>query len=129
MTNTGLTHLASADDDDLLLRKVMTENPFRQLDRDAANRGGAAADAGLGADFFHGLERLLKYPIQHWASEVRRARRFISSLHLAGNFSLTQHHRIETTGNAKQMAHGFNAFVEVSMQAKNELTAARHRQI
>src|SRR5882724_7700726 len=122
MTSTCLTQLTSTDDDDLMLREVMTENPFRQLDRDAANRGGTAADAGLGADFFRGLERLLKYPIQHWASEVRGARRFISSLHLAGNLCLTQHHRIETTGNAKQMAHGFNAFVEVTMQAKVELT-------
>src|SRR5882724_2739214 len=122
MTNTCLTQLTSTDDDDLVLREVMTKNPFRQLDRDAANRGCAATNAALGADLFHGLERLLKYPVQHWASEVRRARRFISSLHLAGNLCLTQHHRIETTGNTKQMAHGFNALVEVTMQAKVELT-------
>src|SRR5882724_9928652 len=128
MTNTCLTQLTSTDDDDLVLRKVMTKNPFRQLDRDAANRGCAAADAGLGADFLDGLERLLKYPIQHWASEVRRPSRFIRGLHLAGNLCLTQHHRIEAAGDAKEMAHRFTLFNDVTMQTKVMLTASHRLQ-
>src|SRR6267154_283621 len=128
MTNACLTQLTSTDDDNLVLREVMMKNPFRQLDRDAANRGGTAADGGLGANFLHGLERLLKDPVQHWASEVRRPSRFIRGLHLAGNLRLTQHHRIEAAGDAKEMAHRFTLFNDVTMLAKVMLTAAHRLQ-
>src|SRR5882724_5716729 len=106
----------------------MMKNSLRQFDGDAASRRGAPTDAGLAADFLRGLECLLKHPVQHWTGEVGRSRCFIGGLHLADNFSLTEHHRIQTTGDAKEMANRFIVFTNVTLQAKIKLTAAERLQ-
>ena len=70
------------------------------------------------ANLFGDRERALKQMIQHQAQPAGVARELLGFLHLSEDLRLSQHHRIESAGDAEGMPHGIHVrqHVRVSMQ-------------
>src|SRR5436190_23666608 len=63
VTHAGLAHLARADDHHGFRRKIFVEDALGQLDRDAPDRSGPAANISLRTNFLRDLECSLKKAI------------------------------------------------------------------
>ncbi len=57
---------------------------------------------------------------------MRGPRCVVSVLYLANDFRLTQHHRVQSAGNAKEMTRGFEVFMKISNLPKVVLSAGQN---
>src|SRR5262249_42816651 len=116
MTEAGLAHLTSPDDNDRLVREVVRKDFLSQFYSRAANRCRAASNGGAGADFFRDLKGFLKEAIQRAAGELRAMGDLISLFDLARDFGLAKHHRVQTRSNLEQVAGSVEVFVQIRVR-------------
>jgi len=93
-----ITDLAGAEQEDARFLEF-AENFRRKINSDIGDADLAFCDGGVTANIFRVLECFLEYAVEHGAHAVARLSRSISFLHLAENFGLTEHLRIEAGRN------------------------------
>ena len=71
---------------------------------------------GARPNFFCRLKRPLKQPIQNAAGQSGVASDLVGVFDLAGDFSFTERHRVQTGGNAEQVTHGSGALVQINVR-------------
>jgi hypothetical protein len=77
---------------------------------------GAAPDPGACPNFFCRLKRPLKQPIQNAAGQPGVASDLVGVFDLAGDLRFTEHHRVQTRRDAKQVTHGGGTLVQINVR-------------
>ena len=67
-------------------------------------------------NFLCRLKSFLKQPIQNAAGQSGVASDLVGVFDLAGDFSFTERHRVQTRCDAKQMTHGSGALVQINVR-------------
>jgi hypothetical protein len=79
------------------------------------HRHGVIADAGTGADVLGGRESMLEQAIQHRPQRAGLVRLLPGLFQLAQDLRFAQHQRVQSAGDADQVAGRFLAFVRVEV--------------
>ena len=98
-------HLARSDEQHLLLRD-RGEDAFGQSHRGGGHRHYVGTDRGIAADFLGNREGPLKQLVQRGAERARSLGRAHRPLQLTEDLRLTQHHRVQSRGDAKGVTDG-----------------------
>lgn len=125
MPDAGFTHFARANDHDGLCGKVFVEDTLSEFDCNAADGRCAAADGGLGADFFRDLEGALEEAIGDAAGEFGVLSGLVGLFDLASDFGFAEDHRVETAGNGEEMFGGCSAFFDVKVGGEIDVAGGK----
>src|SRR5207253_1194644 len=109
-----LSHLACADDHDRLACQISEYLPG-QFDRRITDRYGGLRYPGFTANFLRYGKRAIHQGTQVHSDGAGIGRNAIRFLHLAENLWLSDHHRIETGRDAKDMPDGVDIPEAVQM--------------
>ncbi len=90
-----------------LVRLQTAENALGQLDSGEGDRHGPGADLGLGAHALAHFEGALEHAVEHRTGAAMVEGDAIGLAHLSQNFGLAQHHGVQASGDAEEVAHGF----------------------
>ena len=116
MDSRQLCHLPGAEDQDRPPLQV-SENLFGECNRRIADRDGTFAESRLGPHPLADGERRVKQPVGERGGELPVARHCVGGLDLSKDLRLADDQRIESGGNAKEMAGGVCPAMNVEMLA------------
>ena len=106
----------------------VAEDLEREIHRHAGHADLALADGGMGAHMLGGLEGFLENPVEHRSRGAPRLRRGVGVLHLAEDFRLADHLRVDAGGDLEEVLDG-GAVVQLEPDlfehARVHLVAAR----
>ena len=117
MTRRELAHGSRAEEHSALVGQPI-EDAARQLHRRGGDRHSFLRDAGFAAHPLRDRKRLVKAAVQHLSGGSGRC---VLLLQLPQDLRLTHHHRVETRGDAKQVADRLPVGVGVEVGRQRRL--------